>query len=133
VQLIDSSPTYIVTCITGYFDEPRSAQFIKLLDEWRGQRTGLHAFHDVSGAEDYDVAARERVSQWSRTCLHAFDGVHVLVQGRTVAWGLKIISMVSGRNIVSHHARDAFEAALRHVAHTRLWVEPERRLTSRKL
>lgn len=111
VQVVERSPTLIRTRIAGRFDDSLCTEFITLIESWRGSRSGVVAFHDVRGVIDYDVAARERVSRWSRDNHAYFEGIHMLVEGRLVAWGLNIITTVSGAKITTYHEVDAFEAA----------------------
>lgn len=111
IQAIDRSSKYLRTRITGYFDGDCCAELIELIDGWRSGRSGVHIFHDCHGLEDYDVEARERISRWCRDQIAYFDGVHVLVERRTVAWGIQVISMVSGLKMSSYHSPSAFEEA----------------------
>jgi hypothetical protein len=97
--------------VTGHFDVELSAEFIALVDAWRAGRSGVHVFHDIRGVEDYDVEARERLTRWSRELGTVLESIHVLVERRTVAWGLHILSTVSGIKISSYHSAAAFEAA----------------------
>lgn len=84
--------------------------FVAAMDDWRGHRTGVTSFHDCSGLDDYDVEARERISAWSRAHSGAFDGVHLLVHGRTIAWGLQLLSTVSRANVTTYHSFDRFDS-----------------------
>ncbi|HVH41271.1 MAG TPA: hypothetical protein VM925_02980 [Labilithrix sp.] len=105
------SPLCLRTRLAGRFDLALANEVMSTVDAWRGTRTGLETFHDCSLLEDYDVAARERVSAWSREHAAAFDAVHLLVHGRTIAWAIKLMVAVSGAKLVSYHSSAAFEAA----------------------
>jgi hypothetical protein len=105
------SPTYLRTRLVDRFDTGLAERFICSLEDGMGNRSSLRAFHDCSQLEDYDVEARERVTAWSRSHLGRFDTIHLLVQGRSIAWGLRVISMVVGSKLVAHHDRAGFEAA----------------------
>lgn len=111
VQVVERTPTLIRTRIAGRFDDRLCAEFISLMEGWRGARNSVVAFHDAVGVVDYDVAARERVSRWSREQHMHFESIHMLVERRLVAWGINIISTVSGANITTYHSLEAFEAA----------------------
>lgn len=105
------SPTYLRTRLVDRFDTGLAERFITSLEDWMADRSSLCAFHDCSQLEDYDVEARERVTAWSRSHLSRFETIHLLVQSRSVAWGLRLISMMLGSKLVSHHDRASFEAA----------------------
>lgn len=111
--MIDTSSTWIRSRVSGRFDETICREIITTVDSWRGNRVGLTVFSDVSAVDDYDVGARELVSSWLRRLGNAFDQVHILVSGRTIAWAVKIVAVVSGANIVPYHAPEAFERAFR--------------------
>jgi hypothetical protein len=108
------SPTYLRTRLVDRFDTGLAERFIGSLEDWMGNRSALRAFHDCSQLEDYDVEARERVTAWSRLHLRRFDAIHLLVQGRSIVWGLRVIAMVVGSKLVAHHDRAGFEAACAH-------------------
>jgi hypothetical protein len=105
------SPSCLQTRLVGHFDRAMAERFIATLEDWMGARSSLLAFHDGERLEDYDVGARERVTAWSRTRIARFDAVHLLVQSRSVALGLRLISMVVGAKLVTHHDRAAFMTA----------------------
>lgn len=110
VELL-SAGSVVRTRVSGYFDEALCDEFISVVDQARVDRAGLSAFHDVTGVDDYDVAARERVSEWARAHASAFEGIHVLVERRTIAWALKIVGIAGGVKIVAYHSLADFEAA----------------------
>ena len=97
--------------MVGRFDEAACREVIAVVDNWRGSRIGLTVFSDVSGVEDYDVAARELVSDWLKRLGTTFDEVHILVSGRTIAWAIRIVSVVSRAEISSYHSKETFQAA----------------------
>lgn len=107
-QIVESAPGWLRSQVVGNFDDDLCQEVIAAVDQWRGSRTGLVAFSDVSRVEDYDVGARERISSWLRESKSAFAEVHVLVNGRTIAWALKLVGMVSGANVIAYHSREAF-------------------------
>lgn len=109
--VVNRSPTVLRSKCSGRFDDALCAQVIATVDDWRGTRTGLTAFSDVSEIDDYDVTARAGISEWLRRLMGAFETVHILVKGRTIAWAIKIVGIVSGANIVAYHSLDAFEEA----------------------
>lgn len=109
--MVENAPTWLRSKVVGHFDDALCREVIATVDYWRGSRTGLMVFSDVSGVDDYEVPARERISTWLRGSMHVFKEIHVLVNGRTIAWALKLVGMVSGANIIAHHSREAFEAA----------------------
>lgn len=111
VQVVERSPSLIRTRIAGRFDDRLCTEFIAIIESWRGTRNGVVAFHDATAVVDYDVAARERVSRWSREQHSHFESIHMLVERRLVAWGINIISMVSGANITTYHSSESFENA----------------------
>jgi hypothetical protein len=107
-QIVESTPGWLRSQVVGHFDDDLCREVITAVDQWRGSRIGLIAFSDISHVEDYDVAARERISSWLRGSKSAFAEVHVLVNGRTIAWALKLVGMVSGANVIPYHSREAF-------------------------
>jgi hypothetical protein len=109
--VVDSSPSFIRSKLTGRFDEALCTKVIAVVDELRGARAGVTIFSDVSEVEDYDVAARERVSVWLRELTPRFETVHVLVKGRTIAWALRIVGLVSRARIEAYHSSAGFQAA----------------------
>jgi hypothetical protein len=111
LHLVERSSRYLRTRLNGYFDDSLCGELIAAIDDWRAGRSGVHIFHDLRELEDYDVDARDRISKWCRHQVPFFDGVHVLVQRRTVAWGINIISAVSGLKMTSYHSASAFEDA----------------------
>lgn len=106
------TPLMIRTQIIGHFGLDMANDFMALLDDWAGTRTGLHSFHDCTQIDDYDVKARERLTAWSRAHIGQFAAVHMLVQRRTIAWGLQVMAVLVGAKLVVHHSRGAFEDAL---------------------
>jgi hypothetical protein len=110
-NIIDATPSWIRSKVTGRFDEAACRQVISAVDQWRGNRTGLICFSDVSAVDDYDVAARELVSTWLRDLGATFTQVHILVSGRAIAWAIRIVGVVSGAKIISYHSPAAFEEA----------------------
>lgn len=116
IQVVARSSTLIRTSINGYFDERVCNQFIELLDGWRGGRSGVSGFHDITGMDDYDIAARDKMSKYSRAQIPYFESVHMLVERRTVAWALDILIKVSGMRMTTYHSRAAFEAAYQRMA-----------------
>jgi hypothetical protein len=109
---VDSrTPSCLRTWLVGHLDVRLAVRFIALVDEWAANRTSLVAFHDCSRLDDYDVEARERISAWARVRVRQFDAVHLLVHGRTIAWGLQVISTIVGPKLIAHYERASFEAA----------------------
>jgi hypothetical protein len=105
------SPSCSRTRLVGRFDLPFAERFIEVVDGWAGDRAALVAFHDLAQLEDYDIDARERVGAWSKTRIKGLDAAHLFVQSRAVAVGLRLLSMVVGAKLVTHHDRARFEAA----------------------
>lgn len=109
-----SSATWIRSQLTGEFDEEVCLEVIAAVDRWRDNRVGFTVFCDISAIEDYDVAARERISVWLRGLGNAIERCHVLVDGRLIAWALRIVAVTSRSNIVAYHSKAEFEAAFAH-------------------
>lgn len=112
----ESTPQWLRSQLIGHFDEAACSQVISVVDSWRGSRVGFTVFCDISAMNDYDVPARERISVWLRSLGSALERLHVLVDGRTIAWALKIVAVTSSANIEPYSSREQFDAAFdRHV------------------
>lgn len=112
----ESSLLWMRSQIIGHFDDAACEQVMTVVDGWRGQRVGYTVFCDISAMDDYDVPARERISVWLRSLGDSLERLHVLVDGRTIAWALKIVTVTSGARIEPYHSRAAYDAAFeRHV------------------
>lgn len=107
----DRSPSALRTSLRGRFDDALCCEFIATVDEWRGARRRVIAFHDATGILDYDVLARDKVSAWLRSAGLSFDGIHVLVDRIGPAWGLNVVAMLTGAKIIPYRSREDFDAA----------------------
>jgi len=116
VVVVQRTPQYLRTRITGHFDVRAARALITVLDDWSRNRTHLTAFHDCAGVVDYDVEARELVMRWSGANVAGFDAVHLLVENRIIDLLLKVIGAVLPGKLVSHRTRFSFDAAnARHI------------------
>jgi hypothetical protein len=117
LRLVLTTPTVIHTRLSGRFDMALASCFIETLEGWMGGRTCLHAFHDCMALEDYEVDARTRITEWSRAHAAPFSAVHLLVRSRVVAWGVRLVTSLTGDLIVAHAERATFDAARARVCH----------------
>lgn len=106
------SKAYLQTRIIGHFDTRLAEALIATLDAWLGTQHSAVAFHDCTQVDDYDVEARERITTWSRAHVDQFEVVHLFVEGRIIAWALRLISVAVGSKITTHHDRASFESAI---------------------
>jgi hypothetical protein len=86
--------------------------FLKSLETWV-ELGGEHllAFHDWSDVADYDSAAREFLTPWSRANRSKFDRVHILVASRLVAFGISVVNALTRDVMKVHATRVTFDAA----------------------
>lgn len=108
------SPRLLTSKMTGRLNVPLAQEFLNHLDAWvKLGGDHLMAFHDWEAVEDYDTDARTLLTPWSKQHRPKFDRVHMLVRGRTLAWGISIVNSITNDVIVAHHSRGTFEDALR--------------------
>lgn len=110
IRVVHMSKDVIVTKMTGRFDMALAHAIVGTLEPWMRGRRHLVAFHDCESVSDYDVDARDWLSKWSRANAAPFHRVHLLVGSRVLAWAVRLINIVAGGFIVTHHERAAFEA-----------------------
>ena len=100
--------------MSGQLDLTLARHFLEGLDAWvRLGGTKLLAFHDWEGVHDYESEARTFLTPWSRANRSKFDCVHILIRGRALAWGINIVSSLTGDVMKVHHSRDTFVEARR--------------------
>ncbi len=107
------APKVFTSRATGHCDVAMVDELIGHLEAWRSKAgPGLVAFHDLDEVTDYDSEARLRITPWSRQHLAQFHEVHVLVRSQALAWGIRLLSVLTDGLITAHHERASFEAAL---------------------
>lgn len=112
VQII--SPRLLTSTMVGRLDVPLAREFLANLDRWvKLGGSHLLAFHDWEQVNDYDTEARAVLTPWSKLHRPQFERVHMLVRGRTLAWGISIVNSLTNDVIVAHHSRATFEQARR--------------------
>lgn len=114
------SSRILVTKMSGCLDLPLAERFLACLDAWvKLGGSGLLAFHDWQDVRDYESHARELLTPWSKANRPKFTNVHILVQGRALAWGIQIVNGLTGDVMTAHHTREEFEEARRSALHAR--------------
>lgn len=107
-------PRILQTHLVGHLDVQLARHLLATLEEWVALGgSKLMAFHDWEELVDYDAEARTVLTPWSRANRAKFDGIHMLIRGRAIAWGINIFNSLTGNNLKIHHARGSFAEARR--------------------
>jgi hypothetical protein len=112
VEVISSR--VVSTKMAGFLDLGLASLLVASLHECVTLGGGhLIAFHDWESITDYDTDVRALLAPWSKLHRSEFDCVHLLVQSRTLAWGIRIVTGVAGGTLIAHRSRTSFEQAYR--------------------
>ncbi len=108
------SARVVSTKLSGFLDVGLAQLLVASLTECVTLGAGhLIAFHDWESITDYDTNVRALLAPWSKLHRSNFDCVHLLVQSRTLAWGIRIVTGIAGGSLVAHADRASFEQAYR--------------------
>ncbi|MEO8798896.1 MAG: hypothetical protein ABI551_13495 [Polyangiaceae bacterium] len=106
------SPRMLQTRMVGHLDLQLARQFLAILEGWVNLGgSNLVAFHDWEELVDYESEARILLTPWSKANRTKFEGIHMLIRGRAIAWGLNIFNALTGDVMTVHHVRDSFAQA----------------------
>ncbi|MEO8875680.1 MAG: hypothetical protein ABI461_08845 [Polyangiaceae bacterium] len=108
------SPQILTTTLSGCLDVAAAQHLLACLEGWvKLGGSALLAFHDWETVTDYEERARELLTPWSKANRSKFERVHILVSGRTLAWGIQLMNALVGDLMTAHHSRAVFEARSR--------------------
>ncbi|WP_234023621.1 hypothetical protein [Sorangium cellulosum] len=105
------APALMVTRVTGTLVTEGATAIEEVMLRRAAEDGRLLVFNDWEQMNDYEQAARTRLTEASRSILETLDGGHFLLRSRVVVFGVQVANAAL-RKLAVHPSRASFERSL---------------------